>query len=134
MKMKKKLVRPIMLFMALFFLGLAGCSSYVSSFSATMMVSNNFNDSASLNFLKMKGTKVLHVKCKSDEGKLNYSGKIGKGRVTVYYDDNGTKKELFSLTEDGSTSSSVTVSKGKIYLIIETDGTCEDGVFSFKVE
>ncbi len=132
MKTKKTIILFAMILV--FSLSLAACSPYKSSFVATMMVTTDLSDHASLEFWKMKGTKVFTLNSKSDDTELVWSGKVKEGSVTVYYDDDGTKKELFTVTGNEEKSSSVDVSKGKTYIIIETDGECETGAFSFYLE
>ena len=101
--MKKKTRRfLVMVLMILSILSLTACGKYNSSWSATAFAHSNTSKSASMSFWKFDGTIVFKLKCK-DSGKevLKYSGKLdGKeenGTITVYYDDDGTKKELFSL-------------------------------------
>ena len=116
---------------------LAGGIRYKSSFAATMCVESSRSKSAKLDFGSMKGTKVLKMKHDgSDNAYIEYSGKIGSGKLTVYYDDDGTKKELFSLSagERADSVSEPLKKKGTVYIIIETDGKCTDGNFEFKIK
>ena len=65
---------------------------------------------------------------------LKYTGTLAKGSATVYYDNDGTKKELFSVSAGEDVDSSFeALEKGTLYIIIETDGTAEGGDFSFSI-
>ena len=127
-----KKILPILILVVLCLVCLVGCGKYKSHYSALLMVSSNSSKEASVRFTNLFGTKV--VKLKSD-GVLNYSGKIGTGKATVFYDYNGTKQELFTL-ESGQEigPASVKVTPGTVYVIIQTDGKCEEGQFSFDVK
>ena len=60
---------------------------------------------------------------------------LESGKMTVYYDCDGTKTEWFTLKGGDSVSASLTdLSEGKVYIIIETDGKCENGKLSFEVK
>ena len=83
----------------------------------------------------MKGTKSLQMKTKEEGKTLEYSGALGEGKVTVYYDEDGTKKELFTISGGEKVESSVKLNaRGKLYVIVETDGECESGKFQFKIK
>ena len=112
---------------------LTGCVKYSSSYSAIASVRTNTSDTASYSFSSFKGRMVFKLKCKADSiGQLSYSGKLDQGSLTVYIDHDDAKRELFSLNSGDSISSSLSgISKGTVYIIIETDGKCEDGSFRF---
>jgi len=115
--------------------GMAGCSGYASGYSATVLISENTSNSALLSFSTMKGSKVLQMKTKEEGKTLEYSGTLGEGNVTVYYDEDGSKKELFTVSGGEKAESSVKLNvKGKISVIVETDGKCEAGKFVFKIK
>ena len=66
---------------------------------------------------------------------MNYSAKLGEGSATVFYDSNGTKTELFSISGGQEIhSSTIAVNPGTVYVIVQTDGKCKDGRFSFDVK
>lgn len=134
--MKKHWKVAVMAMMMVLLMGLTGCDGYVSSFKATMCVTTNTSKHASLSFSTLEGSKVLKMKVNKDaEGVLEYSGKLGGGSATVYYDDNGTKKELFSIGAGEKVEQTLNdLEQGKLYVIIETDGKCENGDFTFEVK
>ena len=139
--MKKKTRRfLVMVLMILSILSLTACGKYNSSWSATAFAHSNTSKSASMSFWKFDGTIVFKLKCK-DSGKevLKYSGKLdGKeenGTITVYYDDDGTKKELFSLKNGESVEATLDkLNEGTVHIIVETDNRCENGELEFNIE
>ncbi len=109
---------------------LFGCSSYTSSYKATLLVRSIDRNSARIDFYTLEGRLVFCLQ--SDKGPFSFSGKLGSGHISVYYDANGEKNLLFSLKGgDAVEAETVLETKGKVYVIIETDGKCENGSFSF---
>lgn len=133
--MRSKLVTVFLLPVMIFCLVLTSCGKYNSSYMAIMLVTSNTSKEASMSFSSFKGTKVFKVKCKEEGEKLEYSGHLDKGEMSVYYDDDGTKKLLFTV-KDGEQveDASEELSKGTVYIIVETEGKCSDGKFEFSVE
>ena len=129
--MKKHL--SVLAIIVLSFFCFVGCVKYSSSYSAIASVRTNTSDTASYSFSSFKGKMVFKLKCKDGcSGQLSYSAKLDSGNLTVYVDHDGTKRELVSLKSGDSISSSVSgISKGTVYIIIETDGKCEEGSFRF---
>lgn len=127
----KKLI-PVLVLILLALACLVGCSKYTSRYSAVLLVSTGTSKSGSINFTTFSGTKVFKLK---SSGQLNYSAELGIGSATVYYDCSGTKTELFSIGAGQKVGpSSITVTPGTVYVIVETDGKCQDGKFSFDVK
>ena len=111
---------------------LAACSKYNSHYSALLLITSNTSKSASIRFTSLNGTKAFKLK---SDGVLNYSAKLTGGSATVYYDYNGTKMELFSIGPGQEVGpASVNVTPGTVYVIVETNGKCEEGEFSFDVK
>ena len=119
-----------------FCLCLTGCGRYSSHYIATALIQSNDSNSAFMDFYHFKGTIVFKLKIdKHSTGTINYSAKLSSGSITVYYDSDGTKKEWFSLHNGESVESSLEgLNKGKVYIIIESDGQCENGELNFKVK
>lgn len=132
--MKKHLF--VLVIIVLSFFCFVGCVKYSSSYSAIASVRTNTSDTASYSFSSFKGRMVFKLKCKDGcSGQLSYSAKLDSGNLTVYVDHDGTKRELVSLKSGDNISSSVSgISKGTVYIIIETDGKCEDGAFMFDLD
>jgi hypothetical protein len=110
---------------------------YRSSGVMNMSVESGNSVSKSFSFGMMKGQKVFRMKYDGHEdGRLVYSGKLDTGKLTVYYDDDGTKKELFTVEAGGpvETASVKLTEKGSVYIIVETDGKCEGGKLEFEIQ
>ncbi len=143
-------------------IGLAGCGKYVSSYRAMALVRSTRPESASVSFSELEGTMAFRLKCRKGSGALQIfcSAKMESGSATVYCDSDGTKREWFTI-EAGSDAATVyfysypdgarseglpleageelktpwhPVSPGTAYVVIETDGKCEEGSFRFDVE
>ena len=130
-----KKILPILILISLCIVCLvcfAACSKYNSHYSALMLITTNTSKSASIRFTSLNGTKVFKLK---SDGVLNYSAKLTGGSATVYYDYNGTKMELFSIGAGQEVGpASVNVTPGTVYVIVQTNGKCEEGQFSFDVK
>ena len=126
-------VYTFLMLLALAF-NLTGCSSYTEHGVGTVIIQNNVSDKATVSFSSLNGSRVYKLKVKDSEDVLKYSGKLSKGSATVYYDNDGTKKELFSISDGENVDSSLeALEKGTLYIIIETDGKAEGGDFSFSI-
>ena len=112
----------------------AGCSKYVSHYSAIGLVRTNTAHHASMSFSSFEGTNVCTLKVKDDGGKISYSANLEKGSAIVYYDFDGTKQELFTISAGESIDSALeNMPKGNVDIIIETSEKCEEGRFEFTV-
>ena len=120
-------VFALLLVFVLLLLSLTGCSKYTSSYSAVAFVHSNESDSAFMNFYTFEGRMVFKLKSPG-EGDLKYTAKLESGNATVYYDFHGEKQELFSISGgeefDGHGGY---VEAGTVYIIVETDGKCQNG-------
>ncbi len=115
-----------------FALALAGCSSYVSSYRATGFVHSNMPRSSFMAFSSFDGRMTFKMKT---EGRLDYSLRLGSGSAAVFYDFGGTKTELCGVKSGEEISSSAALpGKGTVWVIVETDGECLNGDFSFRTE
>ena len=113
---------------------MTGCTKYTASWSASLYAHSNTSDSASMSFWTFTGTEVQTLKCKDKTGTLKYSAKLEIGSATVYIDYDGEKKELFKIGAGEEIEDSFDgLKKGKIYVIVETDGKCEEGKFEFAI-
>ncbi len=114
---------------------LSACENkYVSHYSAMLMVRENTSNKASVSFDSFSGTLVMHLKNNSsDEVFITYEAKLGEGNIKVYYDFNDEKLNLCEIETNGSVDGKTETFTGNktIYIIIESDGKCSDGSFSF---
>ncbi len=117
---------------------LSACENkYVSHYSATLMVRSNTSNKASVSFDSFNGTYVMHLKNNSaDEVFITYEAMLEEGNINVYYDFNDEKLNLFEIETNGSVDGKTETFTGNktIYIIIESDGNCNDGSFSFVLE
>ena len=128
----KKLFSAVLIICLL--VSLAGCSASRSHYKAVGFVHSNTPASAFMNFYEFEGVNVFTLKSKSAGKQLKYSAKLETGSITVYYDCDGTKTELFTVGAGGQIDSSLELpSTGKIYIIVETDGKCKNGDFRFDI-
>lgn len=111
---------------------LTGCSKYPSHYNAVGFVHSNDSSSEFMDFHSFDGS--ISFKLKAGE-QLEYSGKLDIGSATVYYDCDGSKKELFEINSGEEVDSSVdTPGGGSLYIIVETGEKCEDGEMKFEVK
>lgn len=117
---------------------LSACGNkYVSHYSATLMVRTNTSNKASVSFDSFSGTYVMQLKNNSaDEVFITYEATLGEGNIKVYYDFNDEKLSLFEIEANGSVDRKTETFTGNktIYIIIESDGKCNEGSFSFVLE
>ena len=132
--MKKRFKLLAVLMMMTIGFTLTGCSTYTSHGKGAMLVEHNDSDDAYFNFSTFDGTKVLKIKASSGD-KMKYTGALDKGNVTVYYDNGGGKKELFTIGAGENVDSTLEgLEKGEVNIIIETDGEASEGKFTFEIE
>lgn len=127
-----KKILPVFVLIVLCLACLVGCSKYTSRYSALMLITTNTSKAGSIRFSSFTGTKVFKLQ---SSGQLNYSAELGEGNATVFYDSNGAKTELFRITSGQSVGpASIPVAPGTVYVIVQTDGKCDSGNFSFDVK
>lgn len=129
--MKKVITAIICLILAV---SLAGCGKYISSYKAVGFVHSNEKTSAFMSFISFDGTMVFKLKS-SGESSVKCSAKLESGNAAVYFDCNGTRTELLSLQGgDNNYRQSESVAAGTVYVIVETDGICQNGEIRFSLE
>ncbi len=126
-----KLVAVMLIAIATF--SFTACSGYVSRYSAVALITKNTREEGFIKFGSLDGTYVF--KLRPDDGAISYEATFGSGSLKVYYDAGEGKTELFPITAGESLSGQAEIAtKGKtVYVIIETDGKCTDGEFTFRV-
>ena len=112
---------------------LTGCGKYSSSYKAIGFVHSNGSASAEMSFYSFDGRMVFKLKSPG-EGDIKYTGKLESGTATVYYVYHGTS-ELFTISAGEELEGhGGYVEAGTVYIIVETDGECMNGAFSFSVK
>ena len=117
---------------------LSACGNkYVSHYSAMLVVRENTANKASVSFESFSGTYVIILKNNgADEVYITYEATLREGNIKVSYDYNDEKLNLFEIKTNGSVDNKTETFTGNktIYIIIESDGKCNDGSFSFVLE
>ena len=135
--MKKFLSTIIVAMMLVMCFTLSACGDkYTSSYSATLMVRTNTANEASVSFDTFNGTYVMKLKNKGDaDTVIAYNVSLEEGNFKVYYDFLGNKVSLFEIGDGDSMEGKIEATTSKtIYFIIESDGICRAGSFSFALE
>ncbi len=116
-------------------MALTGCSGYNEHYSATILISSEGNNQAYQRFDKFNGTRVLDLNnSDKDKDTLYYTATLEEGSVTVYVDYDGEKRELFTIEGGEEVEDSISgIDFHHVYVIIESDGTCEEGDFEFEI-
>lgn len=132
-EMKKGLC--IVLTMLLLTFSLTGCGKYASHYSAVAHAYSNDTGSAWTSFYRFEGTEVFKLTIESGKtAKIQYSGELETGSLTVYYDCGKAKTQLFTLhSGDEINACSKELAAGTVYVIIETSDPCTNGSLSFEV-
>ena len=116
---------------------LCACGNkYATHYSATAVVSNNTPNSASVSFDSFSGVYVMKFANKGGEAYITYEASLVQGNIKVYYDFNDEKLDLFEIGAGGQVESETEAFTGNktVYVIIESDGKCGAGSFSFELK
>ncbi len=115
-------------------LSFTACSTYVSRYSSIASITKNTREEGSIKFGSLDGTYVFKLR-PDEDGEISYEATFESGALKVYYDAGEGKTELFAISAGERLSGEAgKVKKGKtVYVIIETDGKCEEGEFTFRV-
>ena len=113
---------------------LSGCGKYSSHYNAVAFVHSNESKSAFMNFYEFEGRMVFRLRNK-DKGKIRYSVSLKDGDADIFYDCGRGKAALCSVKSgDNQTAETGELDIGAVYIIVETNGKCMNGEFSFKIE
>lgn len=119
---------------ALLALSCIACAKYQTHYNAVLFVHSNTDDSAFMEFYQFEGTMVFTLRANASDT-LKYTGTLETGSATVSYDCGDGKTALFSVDAGGEIADSLALlSGGTVYVIVETDGQCENGAFTFSIE
>ena len=134
-RLKRKLITAAAA-AALLSLSLTGCGKYTSHYNAVGFVHSNLSGSAYMDFYSFDGTMVFTLDNeKGTEGRLKYSASLETGSAEVWFDRNGSKEKLFSLSAGDEVSSTAELSENEtVYVIVETNGECMNGDLEFETE
>ena len=117
---------------------LSACGSkYKSNYKAMLMRESNTSNQASVSFDTFKGRYVARLQnTGNDNVVITYNATLAAGNIKVYYDFNDEKQSLFEIGTGGTAEGKTEAFTGNktIYVIIESDGECGAGSFSFALE
>ena len=130
---RNAVVLTVFLFMAI--LCVSGCGRYRSRYKAVGLVTTASTMNGFINFYSFDGTRVFKLSNKKGtEGQLIYSARLEEGSAAVFYDIGGEKAELFTIHGGEETDDVFTLpGSGTVYVIIETEGKCQNGEFRFEI-
>ena len=117
---------------------LCGCSGYVKSYSATILITSCQGDEASMEFDTFKGTYNFKLKREgSAEYTLDIEASLAEGEMNVYIGVDGEKELIRTVNGGESYDETITLdnkydSEKTIYVILESTGKCMDGKFEFE--
>lgn len=130
---KNILIKTAFIFTAILVL-LTSCGKYTSSYKAVGFVHSNGPSSAFMNFYSFEGVMVFSCTGKR-EGDISFSARLESGSADIYYDYNGQKNLLFSISGgDEISSDGGYFEKGPVFIIVETNGQCMNGDFKFDLQ
>ena len=132
----KKACFALVLILTLFML--CGCKGYVKSYAATILITSDHGDEASMKFDSFKGS--YNFKLKRDgnlEHTLDLEASLGEGEMNVYIGVGGEKELLLTVKGGDSYDEMITLpekydNEKTIYIILESVGKCIDGDFEFE--
>ena len=132
----KKACFLLVLIFSLFML--CSCEGYVKSYSATILITSDHGDEASMKFDTFKGTYNFKLRRDDDaDHTLNLKASLAEGEMNVYIGVDG-KKELLRTVKGGeSCDETITLddkydNEKTIYVILESTDKCIDGDFEFE--
>ena len=117
---------------------LFGCSGYVKSYSATILITSCMGDEASMEFDTFKGT--YHFKLRRDgaaEHSLDMEASLDEGEMNLYIGVDGEKEWLRTVKGGESYDETITLDdkydhEKTVYVILESTGKCVNGDFEFE--
>lgn len=131
----KKIKNVLLVLLLLASLALTACSSYKSSYVATLMIKSSVKGEISLEFESLDGTVVFKSRRTAEgEGDISLDALISEGTIKVYYDSLGEKEELGSISGNKRLiAEGGYVEHGRTtYIIIEAD-ECKGGTLKLSL-
>ena len=132
----KKACFLLVLIFSLFML--CSCEGYVKSYSATILITSDHGDEASMKFDTFKGTYNFKLrKEKIAENTLDFEASLLEGEMNVYIGVDGEKELLYTVKGGESYDETIILddkyaNKKAIYVILESTDKCVDGDFEFE--
>ena len=117
---------------------LCGCSGYVNSYSATLMITSSWGDEANMEFYTFSGTYNFKLKREGNaERTLDFEASLSEGEMNVYIGVDG-ERELLRTVRGGEAYDETIMLDEKygnektVYIILESASKCTDGDFEFE--
>ena len=116
----------------------SSCGGYVKSYSATILITSQIDNEASMEFDTFKGTYNFKFDAKNaSDHTLDCEASIAEGEMKVYIGVGGEKELLFTIKGGESYNETITLddkydNAKKIYVILESTDKCKDGDFEFE--
>ena len=117
---------------------LCSCGGYVKSYSATILITSNHGNEASMEFYTFKGSYNFKLKREGTAAHtLDLDASLDEGEMNVYIGVGGEKELLLTVKGGESYDETITLdekydNKKTIYIILESEGKCVDGDFAFE--
>jgi len=117
---------------------LCSCGGYVKNYSATILITANHGDEASMGFDTFKGSYNFKLKREGTaEHTLGLEASLAEGEINVYIGVGGEKELLLTVKGGESYDETITLdekydNEKTIYIILESEGKCVDGDFEFE--
>ena len=118
------------------FLPLFLCSCYVSSYKATILITDVQSERAYIHFDSFEGQYVFKLKKLSKgEGNVHFTGSLGEGKIKVSYVSFGKEYSLYTLNGgEKIDDKGIYIEYGtRVPIIIKSDGKALNGTFTFEV-
>ena len=127
-----------LLIMILGLIVFCGCSGYVKSYSATLLITSCHEDEASMEFDTFKGTYNFRLRREGlGEHTLDFEASLDSGEMNVYIGVDGDK-ELLATVKGGESYDKIIKldekydNEKRIYIILESTDKCVNGDFEFE--
>ena len=117
---------------------LCGCDGYVKKYSATILITSQIDNEASMEFDTFKGTYNFKFDGKNaSDHTLDCEASLAEGEIKVYVGADGEQELLFTIKGGESYNETITLddkydNAKKIYVILESTDKCKDGDFEFE--
>ena len=132
--MKKTL--SFLLILLILSASLSGCVRYSSHYQAVGFVHSNESRSAFMSFYTFDGRMVFKLKCSdASSQQLRYTAKLESGTAVLSCDCGAGQQALCTVASgDEADAVFAPLREGTVYILVETDGKCQNGDFRFELE
>lgn len=117
---------------------ICSCEGYVKNYSATVLITSCYGDSASMKFATFSGTYNFKLKRDDDaEHTIDLEARLAEGEMNIYIGVDGEKELLHTVKSDKYYDETIRLdnkydNEKTIYVIFESNGKCADGDFELE--